>query len=322
METITTFESWLDSSTSDSELRRALRSLCAAVQKVSHVVARAGFLDLFGLSGAVNVQGEETQKLDIISDQLMGEVLEEAGVFAALVSEEREQVTVLDANAPFLLAYDPLDGSSNLGMNVPVGTIFGVWPNTAIDASTPERAFFQDGRRLLAAGYATYGSSTILLVSLGSGVAEFTLDTERHEFVLTDADAKMPQRGKIYSVNEGNAARWDASLVEYLARLKGEDNFLTKPFSARYVGSLVADFHRTLKKGGVFMYPADRKNTRGKLRLLYECIPMAFIAEQAGGAASDGSQPILDLLPTAIHERCPLFVGSIDNVADVVDALV
>lgn len=295
------------------ELSDLISAVALGVKMIGNLVNTAGLKDLYGYTGKENVQGEQTQKLDMQSDEILIELLSSSGHFGLMVSEERDLVISSEIGkdeAKYVVAFDPLDGSSNLGFGVPVGTIFTIYRKIVQNRAACSDDFLQTGRHVVAAGYALYGSSTIFVYSSGQGVHEFTLDTSIGEFMLTQELVKMPKQGKIYSTNEGNSAGWDSRTKSYIEKLKSEK------YSARYIGSLVADFHRTLKKGGIFLYPADAKNLRGKLRLLYECVPIAYIAEQAGGAASDGKIKVLDILPCDIHERCPLIVGSLDCVND------
>lgn len=307
------------------ELSDLLSALALGVKMISSLVATAGFKGLYGYTGATNVQGESTQKLDLESNQILIEILGSSGHFGLLVSEETD--TVLPCRparskpgqpprneGKYIVAFDPLDGSSNLGSNVPVGTIFSIFKRSSLTVEPSARDFLRSGRELVAAGYSIYGSSTLFVYSAGDGVHEFTLDPTIGEFLLTDSNLKTPKKGTIYSANEGNSVHWDAATNQFIQLLKKSDTSLKTPYSARYVGSLVADFHRNLKKGGIYLYPKDAKNARGKLRLLYECMPMAFIAEQAGGRATDGERDILDIVASDVHERCPLIVGSSDDV--------
>lgn len=295
------------------ELTDLLNSIALGIKIISHLVATAGIKGLYGYTGKENVQGEATQILDEQADGTLMELLGSSGCFGLLVSEEQDTVVAVSEGretAKYIVAFDPLDGSSNIGSNIPVGTIFAIWRKTALDRPAAQADFMQSGRKLVAAGYAVYGAKTSFVYSVGNGVHGFTLDPSIGEFILTEESIRIPQRGKTYSVNEGNAASWSKGMQDYIAALKGGDLSDGKPYSARYVGSLVADFDRNLRNGGIFMYPGDSKNPRGKLRLLYECIPLSYIAEHAGGSATDGSQPILDILPNDIHQRSPLIIGS------------
>ncbi|MFM1847709.1 MAG: hypothetical protein RL417_1183 [Pseudomonadota bacterium] len=302
---------------STGELSDLLTAVALGVKIIRQLVSTSGFRGLQGYTGRTNVQGEKTHVLDEEADQVLVEMLGSSGHFGLLVSEERETVIATSRNsaaAKYVLAFDPLDGSSNLGSNIPVGTIFTIFRKRDGGRPANESDFLQSGRGIVAAGYAIYGPKTTFVYSTGDGVHGFTYDTEIGEFVLTDERLAMPERGTTYSINEGNSIYWDRSVSTFIDTLKRSDPGAKTPYSARYVGSLVADFDRNLKKGGIYVYPGDSKNPRGKLRMLYECMPLAFIAENAGGKATDGSQAILDIVPQTIHERAPLFIGSSHEV--------
>ena len=295
------------------ELTQLLSSIQTAVKAVSAAVRRAGISDLFGAAGNTNVQGEEVKKLDLLANDLFINMLRSSYACCMLVSEENEEEISVDEDqqGKYIVTFDPLDGSSNIDCLVSIGTIFGIFKKQ--HPGEPNKAdALQSGRNLVAAGYALYGSATMLVLSTGSGVQGFMLDPSIGEFLLTEQDMKCPARGKIYSVNEGYQESWETGVQEYV-RKKKTDN----PYSSRYIGSMVADVHRTLKYGGIFMYPATKSNKSGKLRLLYEGMPMAFLMEQAGGSASDGRRPILDIIPTGLHDRSPVFMGSTEDVEDL-----
>lgn len=302
---------------STGELSDLLVSISLGVKIISQMVATAGFKGLHGYTGETNVHGEEVKKIDEEADEVLVEVLGSSGHFGLLVSEERDTVISTDAQlseGKYVLAFDPLDGSSNIGSSIPTGTIFCI-----LRKKDPTRAavlddFRQPGTSIVAAGYAVYGAKTSFVYSTGAGVHGFTLDPSIGEFVLTDENITMPPSGAIYSVNEGNSAYWDEAVRDYVSCLKREDATPKGPYTGRYVGSLVADFDRTLRKGGVFLYPADSKRPNGRLRLLYECMPLAFIAEQAGGAAINGPGRVVDVVPKYIHERSALIIGSTSEV--------
>jgi len=293
-----------------------LSTIQSAVKAISSAVRRAGLTKLFGVAGSTNVQGEEVKKLDVLSNELFINLLQSSYTTCLLVSEENETTIEIDLEkqGKYIVCFDPLDGSSNIDCLVSIGSIFAIYRKTTEGKPTLEQAL-QSGRQVVAAGYALYGSATALVLSIGFGVHEFTLDPSIGEFILTDTDMKVPARGKIYSINEGYTENWDQSVKEYVQSKKMPPN--GKPYALRYVGSMVADVHRTLKYGGIFMYPATKDAPKGKLRLLYECVPMAFIVEHADGTASTGKIPILDVQPSAIHERSPIFLGSKDDVEDV-----
>ncbi|CAG8511336.1 11272_t:CDS:2 [Ambispora leptoticha] len=269
-----------------------------------------------GLAGASNVQGEEQKKLDVISNEIFINALRSSGRVAVMVSEEDEQAIIVEdgLRGRYCVVFDPLDGSSNIDAGVNVGTIFGIYRTRPGSNGTVEDVL-RPGKEMVVAGYCMYGSSANMVLSLGNGVNGYTLDNAIGEFILTHPNIRIPSRGKIYSVNEGNAMYWDEACTEYFNSLKfpppGKN-----PYSARYIGSMVADVHRTLLYGGIFAYPADKKSKNGKLRLLYECFPMAYLVEQAGGKAVNGSGRILDIVPDQIHARAPIFLGSNDDVED------
>lgn len=255
------------------------------------------------------MQGEEVKKLDVLANDLFINMLVSSFTTCKLVSEENEEVieVELDKQGKYIVTFDPLDGSSNIDCLVSIGSIFGIYRKQSEGPATMEDVL-QPGRQQVAAGYALYGSATAMVLSLGNGVNGFTYDPAIGEFILTDANMTIPQKGKIYSINEGYLHEWDASVRNYVNDKK--DPAKGKPYGARYVGSMVADVHRTIKYGGIFIYPATASSKNGKLRLLYECNPMAYIIEQAGGKASNGKIDILDIVPEKIHERAPIYLGS------------
>jgi fructose-1,6-bisphosphatase I len=293
-----------------------LSGITLATKMVEAKIRSAGLSDIYGAFGAQNVQGEQQQKLDVYANQALLHCLGLRDSVAALVSEEDEQPVTFDRSVEtgkYIIVFDPLDGSSNIDVNVNVGTIFSVLrrlpPDAAQDkAGDLEASILQPGHTQVAAGYVVYGPSTVLVYTTGHGVHGFTLDQTIGAFVLTSENMKMPEQGSYYSVNEANAATWPDEYREYVGKLRSGG--LGRQYSSRYIGSLVADFHRTLLKGGVFLYPPTHDQPGGKLRLLYEANPLAFIAEQAGGMASSGRGRILDIKPDAIHQRTPFMVGS------------
>ncbi len=298
------------------ELSDLLSAIVLGVKMIARLVETAPFKGLYGSTGQINVQGEETQILDREADEILCSVLGSSGHFGLLVSEERDSVVAADKESAsklakkYVVAFDPLDGSSNLGSNIPVGTIFCIFKKKANSKSASADDYLQSGRNIVAAGYAVYGSKTCFVYSAGDGVHSFLFDPGIGEFVLTEETTKMPEKGKIYSINEGQVLSWDPRVRSFIDKLKIEDKALGTPYSSRYVGSLVADFDRNLKKGGIYIYPAGKNYPNGKLRLLYECLPLAFIAEQAGGAAINGPEAILDIVPSDIHQRSALIIGS------------
>ncbi|MET0285148.1 MAG: class 1 fructose-bisphosphatase [Polyangiales bacterium] len=304
------------------ELTALLQQITLSAKIIASRVNMAGLADVLGLTGETNVQGEQVQKLDELADNVLIQHLSRGGRVCALGSEEQDQPILPPDGYPagkYVVMFDPLDGSSNIDVNVSIGTIFGVHERRSPAGGKANAGdLLQAGSKQVAAGYVIYGSSTMLVYSTGQGVHGFTLDPSVGEFFLSHVDIKIPQRGKIFSVNEGNAHSWEPGLQKWVDWLKTPSEDKARPYSARYVGSLVADFHRTLLKGGVFAYPPDKKNKNGKLRLMYEAAPLAFIVEQAGGAASTGDQRVLDIEPSELHQRVPLYIGS---KADVEDAL-
>lgn len=284
--------------------------VCSAVNK-------AGLAKLIGLAGETNIQGEEQKKLDVLSNEVFVKALVSSGRTSILVSEEDEEATFVDPSlrGKYCVVFDPLDGSSNIDCGVSIGTIFGIY--MLKDSHQPILDdVLQPGKQMVAAGYCMYGSSCTLVISTGSGVNGFTLDPSLGEFILTHPDIKIPKKGKIYSVNEGNAKNWDGPTAKFVESCKFPTDG-SSPKSLRYIGSMVADVHRTLLYGGIFLYPADKKSPSGKLRVLYEVFPMSFLMEQAGGQAFTGKIRALDLVPQKIHERSPIFLGSYDDVEQI-----
>ena len=287
-----------------------LSGLTLATKMVEAKIRLGGLSDALGAKGSVNVQGEVQQKLDVYANETLLHTLGGRDSVAALVSEENEEPVIINADpesGKYIIVFDPLDGSSNIDVNVNVGTIFSI--HKRLPGQPLEAAILQPGASQVAAGYVVYGPSTVFVYTAGNGVHGFTLDPAIGAFVLTDEQMKMPEQGPYYSTNEANESSWPLPYQQFVNRLRrGQLN--GKAYSSRYIGSLVADFHRTLLKGGVFLYPPTQKAPKGKLRLLYEANPLAFIAEQAGGAAFSGSGRILDLQPESIHQRTPFVVGS------------
>ena len=303
------------------ELGTIFGAVASAAGEIAKKIRLAGLGDVYGAFGAVNVQGEQQQKLDVFANDVLTQALSNLSCVAAIVSEEDEGPVVfehqgkLSSEAEFVVIFDPLDGSSNIDVNVNVGTIFSI----ARVRGSLQTAMLQPGTAQVAAGYVVYGPSCVFVLTIGDGVSAFTLDGDG-SFVLTAEKMTMPGQGPYYSTNEANAASWPAPYRDFVADLvNGRLN--GKPYSARYIGSLVADFHRTLLKGGVFLYPPTQKTPHGKLRLLYEARPLAMIAEQAGGAAVNGAQRILELEAAGIHERTSLVVGSRVEVAALQQAI-
>lgn len=298
-----------------------LYDLILSGKTISRRVNKAGLLDILGGTGDVNVQGENVQKLDEIANNILIYRMERCGALCAMCSEENADLIRVSPEFPrgdYILIFDPLDGSSNIDVNINVGTIFSILkrPSDAKGEVTLNEVL-QAGCEQVAAGYILYGPSTMLVFSTGQGVHGFTLDPGVGEFLLSHPDIRMPERGKILSLNEAYSYGWDAPATEAVALFKGEDNVHGQPYSTRYVGSLVADFHRTLLYGGIYMYPPEIKKPHGKLRLMCEGSPLAFLAEQAGGKATDGRQRIMEIVPRELHARVPLYIGSAHDVDDV-----
>uniref|UniRef100_A0A2K6TEH9 Fructose-1,6-bisphosphatase isozyme 2 n=1 Tax=Saimiri boliviensis boliviensis TaxID=39432 RepID=A0A2K6TEH9_SAIBB len=316
------------------ELTQLLNSMLTAIKAISSAVRKAGLAHLFGIAGSVNVTGDEVKKLDVLSNSLVINMLQSSYSTCVLVSEENKDaiITTKEKRGKYVVCFDPLDGSSNIDCLASIGTIFAIYRKTSEDEPS-EKDALQPGRNIVAAGYALYGSATLVALSTGQGVDLFMLDPALGEFILVEKDVKIKKKGKIYSLNEGYAKYFDAATTAYLQKKKfpevnnavpmgsrlgggfrGFDG--SAPYGARYVGSMVADVHRTLVYGGIFMYPANQKSPKGKLRLLYECNPVAYIIEQAGGLATTGTQPVLDIQPEAIHQRVPLILGSPEDVQE------
>jgi fructose-1,6-bisphosphatase I len=309
------------------ELTRLLSSLRLAAKIVNREVNKAGLVsDILGSAGSDNVQGEAQQKLDVYADNQFIYALKARGEVAGVGSEENEDIIVFDdevgRHGKYVVLIDPLDGSSNIDVNVSIGTIFSIFRRI-----TPEGQpvtvgdFLQSGRKQAAAGYVVYGSSTILVYTSGNGVNGFTLDPSLGTFCLSHPDIRIPENGSIYSINEGNLNQFDEGVKKYINWCQQNNAAEKRPYSARYIGSLVADFHRNLLKGGIYIYPGTTKAPEGKLRLLYECNPLAFIAEQAGGMATNGKMPILDIEPKKLHQRVPVFIGSANMVKRAMEFL-
>ncbi len=301
------------------EFSDLLSEIMLAGKIIHREVSKAGLLDILGKTGNVNVQGEEVQKLDAFANQVLYQTLDHTGHLCAMASEEEEGILHIPPEYPcgkYVLNFDPLDGSSNIDANVSIGTIFSIHRRvTPGDGQGTREDVMQKGDRQVGAGYLVYGSSTMLVYSTGQGVHGFTYDPSVGEFLLSHDHIRIPRKGKIYSVNEGNFDRWDDSTRRYIRYLRTEDGN-GHPYKSRYIGSLVADFHRTLLYGGIFLYPADRGHPQGKLRLLYEASPLAFVVEQAGGMAVDGKRRILEVEPDELHQRTPLVIGSEEDVKE------
>lgn len=297
------------------ELTRLLHHVGLAAKIVNKKVNKAGLVDIIGEAGAVNVQGEDQKKLDVFADAQFISALQASGECCGIGSEENEEIMVFDDNLSkegnYIFLMDPLDGSSNIDVNVSIGTIFSIYRRVSPRGTMPiEEDYLQAGNKQVAAGYIIYGSSTMLVYTTGRGVNGFTLDTSIGEFCLSHEQIQTPEDGNIYSMNEGNYVHFPDGVKQYIKYCQVKDEATNRPYSSRYIGSLVADFHRNLLKGGIFIYPETANAPNGKLRLLYECNPIALLAERAGGKASDGFRRILDIQPTALHQRVPLYTGS------------
>lgn len=319
------------------DLEQLMGSIQYACKTIANLVSRAGISDLTGLQGdggSVNIQGEEQKKLDVISNDVLKNALRSTGKLGVIASEEEDHPVLVEEafNSKFVAVFDPLDGSSNIDAAISTGTIFGIFEETEecivddeIDMDEAAQVCLlntlQPGGSLVAAGYCMYSSSTILVFTMGNGVNGFTLDPQIGEFVMTHPNIQVPKRGKIYSFNEANAPEWPENLQNYVQALKTGTGETGSKYSSRYIGSMVGDVHRTLLYGGIFGYPGDLSNPTGKLRLLYEAAPMAFICEQAGGMATTGEQRVMDINPEKVHQRVPTYLGSVDDVTELCNAL-
>ncbi|MGF7080438.1 class 1 fructose-bisphosphatase [Mucilaginibacter sp. UYCu711] len=303
---------------SKGELSRLLRDIGIAAKIVNREVNKAGLMDILGESGSTNIQGETQQKLDVYANEQFISALRSGGECCLVASEENEDIIRLEEevskDANYIVAIDPLDGSSNIDVNVAIGTIFSIYRRKSTTGLATLKDVLQKGVEQVAAGYVIYGSSTMLVYTTGKGVNGFTLDPSIGEFCLSHPNMKIPQDGVIYSINEGNYVHFPKGVKQYIKYCQVEDKATNRPYASRYIGSMVADLHRNLIKGGVFIYPVTFSAPNGKLRLVYECNPMAFIIEQAGGRATDGSRRILDLEVTELHQRSPIFIGSANMV--------
>ncbi|MDH5543253.1 MAG: class 1 fructose-bisphosphatase [Nitrospinota bacterium] len=308
--------------TASGDFSSMLMELIVAMKLISYEVNKAGLLNVLGAAGTNNIQDEEQQKLDVFANNTIFRAMDHTGYLCGMASEENADILEIPKQYPkgkYALVYDPLDGSSNIDANVSIGTIFGIYKKISDGTDYDTEDFLQPGHKMVAGGYTIYGSSTMLVITTGNGngVHGFTLDPNVGEFILSHPNIKTPQKGKIYSVNEGNTPYWDEKTKDVINYFKDKDKKTGRPYSSRYIGSLVSDFHRNLLYGGIFMYPIDFKEpskSTGKLRLLYEANPLAFVAENAGGLATDGKNRILDMKPTDLHQRVPLYIGSKEDV--------
>ena len=300
------------------ELSRLLRDIGIAAKIVNREVNKAGLMDILGSAGQTNIQGESQQKLDVYANEQFISALRSGGECCIVASEENEEIIRIDSavskSAKYIVAIDPLDGSSNIDVNVPVGTIFSIYRRKSVDGLALLSDVLQKGTEQVAAGYIIYGSSTMLVYTTGCGVNGFTLDPSIGEFCLSHPEMKVPKSGIIYSINEGNYVHFPDGVKKYIKYCQVEDAATKRPYTSRYIGSMVADLHRNLIKGGIFIYPSTASALNGKLRLVYECNPLSFVIEQAGGRATNGLSRILDLNVTELHQRSPIFIGSEEMV--------
>ncbi|WP_340621787.1 class 1 fructose-bisphosphatase [Xenorhabdus siamensis] len=297
------------------ELTALLSAIKLGAKIIHRDINKAGLVDILGTSGVSNVQGEVQMKLDLYANEKLKAALKARGEVAGIASEEEDEIVIFDGdraeNAKYVVLMDPLDGSSNIDVNVSVGTIFSIYHRiTPVGQPVTEEDFLQPGHRQVAAGYVVYGSSTMLVYTTGCGVHTFTYDPSLGVFCLTHEKVQFPEKGNMYSINEGNYIKFPLGVKKYIKYCQEQDEATQRPYTTRYIGSLVADFHRNLLKGGIYIYPSTASHPTGKLRLLYECNPIAFLAEQAGGKASDGINRILDIVPSKLHQRVPFFVGT------------
>ena len=300
------------------ELSKLLHDFSLAAKVISLEVNKAGLVDIIGFTGDNNVHGEQVKKLDMLAHDMLIKAMDHGGHLCVMASEEEEDIIQIPKKfniGKYVLLFDPLDGSSNIDANISIGTIFSIYRRISPDGTpgTMEDCL-QPGIKQVAAGYIVYGSSTMLVYTAGAGVHGFTLDPAFGEFLLSHPNIQTPKKSKIYSINEGNYLYWHPGLKKYIKYLQEEDKATNRPYSGRYIGSMVADIHRNLLYGGIFMYPADSRNPNGKLRLQYECNPMAFIVEQAGGRATNGKIRTLEIIPEKLHQRVPIFIGSEEDV--------
>jgi len=295
------------------EFTNLLYDIALAAKIISYKTNRAGLVDILGRAGATNIQGEEQQKLDVFADDIIFRICDHTGRLCVMASEEREDIIEIPEpyrKGSYVLVYDPLDGSSNIDVNVSIGTIFGVYRCLNWEERGRVEDVLQPARQLVASGYVLFGSSTMLVYTTGQGVHGFTLDPELGEFLLSHEDMRLPDPPAYYSVNDSYFERWYPQVQAFIGWLRGREGEGSPQLSSRYIGSLVADIHRNLLRGGIFCYPAEKKKPDGKIRLLYEAGPLAYLMEQAGGYASDGRGPIMDIEPEHLHQRTPIFMGN------------
>ena len=304
---------------SSGELSRIINSIRLAAKVVNYKVNKAGLVDIIGAAGEQNIQGEDQQKLDVYANEIFIQTLINREIVCGIASEENDEFITVAGNDnchnnKYVVLMDPLDGSSNIDVNVSIGTIFSIYRRVSLKGAGVLEDFMQRGTDQVAAGYIIYGSSCMLVYTTGKGVNGFTLDPSIGEFCLSHPNIQTPKKGNVYSINEGNYLHFPDGIKKYLKFCQEEDKLSNRPYSSRYIGSGVADIHRNLITGGIYIYPTTTKSPKGKLRLLYECNPLAFILEQAGGKASTGGKRIMDLPITELHQRTPLFLGSSEMV--------
>ncbi|HET6273212.1 MAG TPA: class 1 fructose-bisphosphatase [Bacteroidota bacterium] len=299
------------------EFSGLLHGLSLAAKLVWREVTKAGLVNLLGKTDRMNISGDVVKKLDEFADETIFKAMDHGGHLCVMASEENEDLLQIPDHYPngkYVLLYDPLDGSGNIDANVTVGSIFSIFKRVTPSGKGTLQDVLQPGYKQVAAGYILFSSSMMFVYCTGHGVHGFTLDPSVGEFLLSHENIRIPKRGSIYAVNEGNFNRWNLNMQRYIQHLKEEDKATGRPYSARYIGSLVADVHRTLLYGGIYCYPGDTKNPNGKLRLMYENNPLGYIVENAGGVASDGTRRILEIQPDSLHQRTPLFIGSVEDV--------
>ena len=308
------YEKQAEVSYATGDFTRLLNDIGIAAKIVNREINKAGLADISGYFGTTNTHGEDQKKLDVFANDHFIAALKHGGQCCAIASEENDEMILFENSfsqkGKYVVAIDPLDGSSNIEVNVSIGTIFSIYLRETLSGPATVRDLLQPGYKQVAAGYIIYGSSTMLVYTTGYGVNGFTLDPSVGLFILSHPDMQIPDNGSIYSINEANYNYFPDGVKQYIKYCQEDDNATHRPYTTRYIGSLVADFHRNMIRGGIYIYPGTTKNANGKLRLLYECNPMAFIAEQAGGKASDGFRRILDVQPYDLHQRSPLFIGS------------
>lgn len=303
--------------TATGEFTSVLYGLTLAAKLIWREVSKAGLVNILGTTEQTNFTGDILKKLDLFADETMYKTMYHSGHLCAMASEESNGLIEIPEKylgGNYILTYDPLDGSSNIDANITIGTIFGIYRRISNSGHGTLEDCLQPGYKQIAAGYIIYGTSTMFVYTTGQGVHGFTLDPSVGEFLLSHENITIPKKGKTYSINEGNFYLWDPKMQEYIQYLKKIDSATGRPYSLRYIGTMVGDIHRTLLYGGIFIYPADQNNPDGKLRLMYECNPMAFVMEQAGGKASTGKQRILDVIPTSLHMQTPIIIGSANDV--------